>query len=177
MSTVHTGCTIYCYARYSVQRRENVRCPYCGNFNDKVIDSRTLANGSAIRRRRECTDCGYRFTSYERVEERPLMVVKKDGRRQPFDKEKLMRGIRRALEKRPVSGETIENLLNEIEDLAVMEGKKDSEISSARLGEIVLDILRRMDKVAYIRFASVYRHFENLEEFIAEIQKAEGEKK
>ena len=88
-----------------------------------------------------------------------------------------MRGIRRALEKRPVSGETIENLLNEIEDLAVMEGKKDSEISSARLGEIVLDILRRMDKVAYIRFASVYRHFENLEEFIAEIQKAEGEKK
>ena len=177
MSTVHTGCTIYCYARYSVQRRENVRCPYCGNFNDKVIDSRTLANGSAIRRRRECTDCGYRFTSYERVEERPLMVVKKDGRRQPFDKEKLMRGIRRALEKRPVSGETIENLLNEIEDLAVMEGKKDSEIASARLGEIVLDILRRMDKVAYIRFASVYRHFENLEEFIAEIQKAEGEKK
>ncbi|MBO8450803.1 MAG: transcriptional repressor NrdR [Spirochaetes bacterium] len=154
-----------------------MRCPYCGNFNDKVIDSRTLANGSAIRRRRECTDCGYRFTSYERVEERPLMVVKKDGRRQPFDKEKLMRGIRRALEKRPVSGETIENLLNEIEDLAVMEGKKDSEISSARLGEIVLDILRRMDKVAYIRFASVYRHFENLEEFIAEIQKAEGEKK
>ena len=148
-----------------------MRCPYCGNFNDKVIDSRTLANGSAIRRRRECTDCGYRFTSYERVEERPLMVVKKDGRRQP------MRGIRRALEKRPVSGETIENLLNEIEDLAVMEGKKDSEISSARLGEIVLDILRRMDKVAYIRFASVYRHFENLEEFIAEIQKAEGEKK
>ena len=154
-----------------------MRCPYCGNFNDKVIDSRTLANGSAIRRRRECTDCGYRFTSYERVEERPLMVVKKDGRRQPFDKEKLMRWIRRALEKRPVSGETIENLLNEIEDLAVMEGKKDSEISSARLGEIVLDILRRMDKVAYIRFASVYRHFENLEEFIAEIQKAEGEKK
>lgn len=154
-----------------------MRCPYCGNFNDKVIDSRTLANGSAIRRRRECTDCGYRFTSYERVEERALMVVKKDGRRQPFDKEKLMRGIRRALEKRPVSGETIENLLNEIEDLAVMEGKKDSEISSARLGEIVLDILRRMDKVAYIRFASVYRHFENLEEFIAEIQKAEGEKK
>ena len=154
-----------------------MRCPYCGNFNDKVIDSRTLANGSAIRRRRECTDCGYRFTSYERVEERPLMVVKKDGRRQPFDKEKLMRGIRRALEKRPVSGETIENLLNEIEDLAVMEGKKDSEISSARLGEIVLDILRRMDKVAYIRFASVYRHFDNLEEFIAEIQKAEGEKK
>ncbi len=154
-----------------------MRCPYCGNFNDKVIDSRTLANGSAIRRRRECTDCGYRFTSYERVEERPLMVVKKDGRRQPFDKEKLMRGIRRALEKRPVSGETIENLLNEIEDLAVMEGKKDSEIASARLGEIVLDILRRMDKVAYIRFASVYRHFENLEEFIAEIQKAEGEKK
>lgn len=154
-----------------------MRCPYCGNFNDKVIDSRTLANGSAIRRRRECTDCGYRFTSYERVEERPLMVVKKDGRRQPFDKEKLMRGIRRALEKRPVSGETIENLLNEIEDLAVMEGKKDSEIPSARLGEIVLDILQRMDKVAYIRFASVYRHFENLEEFIAEIQKAEGEKK
>ncbi len=150
-----------------------MRCPYCGSFNDKVLDSRTLASGLKIRRRRECMDCGYRFTSYERVEERPLMVVKKDGRRQPFDRPKLERGISRALEKRPFSGNTIENILNEVEDIAIMEGKKEGEIASSRLGEIVLDKLYETDKVAYIRFASVYRHFDNLEEFILEIQKAE----
>ncbi len=158
------------------QVRCPVRCPYCGGFNDKVLESRTLANGATIRRRRECIDCGYRFTSYEKIEDRQLMVVKKDGRREPFDRGKLGRGISRALEKRPFSSDMIENLLNEIEDLAVMEGKKNGEISSPRLGEIVLRKLYSMDKVAYIRFASVYKHFENLEEFISEVKKAEGEK-
>lgn len=150
-----------------------MRCPYCGSFNDKVIDSRILASGSKIRRRRECLDCGYRFTSYESIEERQLMVIKKDGRRQPFDRAKLERGIRRALEKRPFSNAAIENILNEIEDAAVMEGKKEGEIASSRLGEIVLEELYKSDKVAYIRFASVYRHFDNLDEFILAIQKAE----
>ena len=150
-----------------------MRCPYCGSFNGKVIDSRILASGSKIRRRRECTDCGYRFTSYESVEERQLMVVKKDGRRQPFDRQKLERGLTRALEKRPFSNAAIENLLNEIEDAVAIEGKRDGEIASSRLGEIVLDKLYKTDKVAYIRFASVYRHFDNLDEFILAIKKAE----
>jgi len=152
-----------------------VRCPHCGSFDDKVIESRTLANGDSIRRRRECIACGYRFTSYERIEEKPFMVVKRDGRRQPFDRKKLEHGIERALEKRPVSGMTIENVINEIEDQAVMAGKGAHEIPSSSLGELVLAKLHAVDKVAYIRFASVYRHFENLEEFISEVKKVEGE--
>lgn len=152
-----------------------MRCPHCGSFDDKVIESRTLANGDSIRRRRECIGCGYRFTSYERIEEKPFMVVKRDGRRQPFDRKKLEHGIERALEKRPVSGMTIENVINEIEDQAVMAGKGAHEIPSSSLGELVLAKLHEVDKVAYIRFASVYRHFENLEEFISEVKKVEGE--
>jgi len=152
-----------------------VRCPHCGSFDDKVIESRTLANGDSIRRRRECIACGYRFTSYERIEEKPFMVVKRDGRRQPFDRKKLEHGIERALEKRPVSGMTIENVVNEIEDQAVITGKASHEIPSSSLGELVLAKLHSVDKVAYIRFASVYRHFENLEEFISEVKKVEGE--
>lgn len=152
-----------------------MRCPHCGSFDDKVIESRTLANGDSIRRRRECIACGYRFTSYERIEEKPFMVVKRDGRRQPFDRKKLEHGIERALEKRPVSGMTIENVINEIEDQAVMAGKGAHEIPSSSLGELVLAKLHAVDKVAYIRFASVYRHFENLEEFISEVKKVEGE--
>ena len=100
-----------------------MRCPYCGKLDDKVIESRTMANGESIRRRRECLDCGYRFTSYERIEEKPFMVVKRDGRRQPFDRSKLEKGIQRALEKRSVATSTIENLINEIEDEAIMRGK------------------------------------------------------
>lgn len=152
-----------------------MRCPHCGSFDDKVIESRTLANGDSIRRRRECIACGYRFTSYERIEEKPFMVIKRDGRRQPFDRKKLEHGIERALEKRPVSGMTIENVVNEIEDQAVMSGKTAHEIPSSTLGELVLAKLHGVDKVAYIRFASVYRHFENLEEFISEVKKVEGE--
>jgi transcriptional repressor NrdR len=152
-----------------------MRCPHCGNIEDKVIESRTLANGEAIRRRRECINCNYRFTSYERLEDKQFMVVKRDGRREPFDREKLERGVERALEKRPVSQMQIESLVNEIEDTTAILSKGNREISSTVLGDLVLERLGSIDKVAYIRFASVYRHFENLDEFIREIQKVGGE--
>lgn len=154
-----------------------MRCPYCGSLDDRVIESRTMANGENIRRRRECLSCGYRFTSYERIEEKPLMVIKRDGRRQPFDPQKLEKGIQRALEKRPVSTNMMENLVTEIEDQAVMQAKSSREISTSDLGELVLQRLNEIDKVAYIRFASVYKHFENLDEFINEVNKVGGSKK
>ena len=146
-----------------------MRCPYCGSLDDKVIESRTMANGESLRRRRECVSCGYRFTSYERIEEKPFMVIKRDGRRQPFDRTKLEKGIDRALEKRPVATSMIENIINDIEDRAIIAGKANREISTAELGEFVLERLYEIDKVAYIRFASVYKHFENLEEFVTEV--------
>jgi transcriptional repressor NrdR len=151
-----------------------VRCPHCGNFDDKVIESRTLANGEAIRRRRECNGCGFRFTSYERIEDKPFMVIKRDGRREPFDRSKIERGVQRALEKRPVSQMSIENLVNEIEDSSAILGKMNHEIDTAVIGNLVLEKLGVMDKVAYIRFASVYRHFKNLDEFVREIKNMEG---
>jgi transcriptional repressor NrdR len=152
-----------------------MRCPHCGNFDDKVIESRTLANGEAIRRRRECTGCGFRFTSYERIEDKLFMVIKKKGRREPFDRTKIERGVQRALEKRPVSQMNIESLVNEIEDAAALQGN-NHEISAAAIGDLVLEKLKTLDKVAYIRFASVYRHFENMNEFIREIRKMGGNK-
>ena len=150
-----------------------MRCPHCGNFDDKVIDSRTLANGDAIRRRRECNGCGYRFTSYERIEDKQFMVIKRDGRLEPFAREKIERGVQRALEKRPVSQMSIENLINEIEDAAAIKGKGNRELAAAAIGDLVMEKLSALDKVAYIRFASVYQHFENVEEFVREIQKLE----
>jgi transcriptional repressor NrdR len=147
-----------------------MRCPHCGNVEDKVIESRTLANGDAVRRRRECINCNYRFTSYEKIDERQFMVVKKDERREPFDREKLERGVVRALEKRPFSPMQIENLVNEIEDETAILSKGSREISSSVIGELVLKKLSALDKVAYIRFASVYKSFNNLEEFIEEIK-------
>lgn len=151
-----------------------MRCPYCGKTDDKVLESRTMGNGETIRRRRECISCGYRFTSYERIEEKPFMVVKRDGRREPFERAKIEKGITRALEKRPVSAGMIEILVNEIEDTAVMKGRGTREITTGELGELVLARLYGIDKVAYIRFASVYKHFENLEEFVNEVKKVEG---
>ena len=151
-----------------------MRCPHCGNFDDKVIESRTLANGDAIRRRRECNGCGYRFTSYERVEDKQFMVIKRGGRREPFAREKIERGVRRSLEKRPVSQMSIENLINEIEDAVAIMGKASHEIDSAAIGDLVLEKLGVLDRVSYIRFASVYHHFENVDEFIREIQKFSG---
>jgi transcriptional repressor NrdR len=134
-----------------------------------------LANGEAIRRRRECNGCGYRFTSYERIEDKQFMVIKKDSRREPFDRNKIEKGVQRALEKRPVSQMSIENLVNEIEDQVAILGKVNHEIESIAIGDLILEKLRSIDKVAYIRFASVYRRFENLEEFIHEIQKVGGD--
>ena len=150
-----------------------MRCPNCGNLEDKVLESRTMVNGESIRRRRECLSCGYRFTSYERIDEKPFMVVKRDGRRQPFDRQKLEKGIERALEKRPVSTNMVEQFSNDIEDMAIKQGKEAREISTSQLGELVLEKLSTIDKVAYIRFASVYRHFETLDEFIDEVKNIE----
>ena len=144
-----------------------MRCPYCGSLDDKVVESRALAHGDSIRR----LSCGYRFTSYEHIEEKPLMVIKRDGRREPFDRQKLERGIQRSLEKRPVSMTAIENIITDIEDSAVMNSKTTKEITSALLGEMVLARLYSVDKVAYIRFASVYKQFNDLDEFVNEVQK------
>ena len=148
-----------------------MRCPHCGNFDDKVIESRTLAAGEAIRRRRECNGCSYRFTSYERIEDKQFMVVKRDGRREPFDRLKIEKGVERAMEKRPFSSMQIESLVNDIEDQAEIDGRVSHEISTRDLGELVLEKIGKIDKVAYVRFASVYRHFENPDEFIRGIKK------
>ncbi len=143
-----------------------MKCPLCENMDDKVIESRQNISGTSIRRRRECNACGYRFTSYEKVEEIPLMVIKKDETRQPFDIKKMERGIQRAVEKRPVSQMKVDAILHEIEDEANLRGKSSHEIPSVELGEMVMTQLHALDKVAYVRFASVYRHFENVEEFV-----------
>ncbi|MCL2043507.1 MAG: transcriptional regulator NrdR [Treponema sp.] len=148
-----------------------MRCPHCGSVEDKVIESRTLANGEAIRRRRECERCKFRFTSYERTEDNQLMVIKRDGRREPFAREKIESGIERALEKRPVSRMQIESMVNEIEDETAIASKGSREIDSKVIGDLILERLSALDKVAYIRFASVYRHFEDLNEFMQEITK------
>jgi transcriptional repressor NrdR len=148
-----------------------MRCPHCACIDDKVIESRTLANGEAIRRRRECERCGYRFTSYERTEDSQFMVIKRDGRREPFAREKIERGIDRALEKRPVSRMQIESMVNELEDETAILSKGSREIATKVIGDLILERLSELDKVAYIRFASVYRHFENLDEFMREINK------
>ncbi len=152
-----------------------MQCPRCKQLEDKVIESRSLANGRSIRRRRECLSCGYRFTSYERIEEKPLMVIKKStGRREPFDRGKIEKGIQQAVRKRPVSQLDIENMLDELEENVMMIGRTSHEISSSEIGKMVLDKLYHLDRVAYVRFASVYRNFENVEEFIQEIETLSG---
>jgi len=147
-----------------------MRCPYCGSLEDKVIETRQNISGTAIRRRRECYSCRYRFTSYEQIEEKKLMVIKKDGSREPFDITKISRGLEKSLEKRPVSTEKTEELLHIIEDEAYMIGKNSMEITTGEVGDIVLKHLFNVDKVAYVRFASVYRMFNNVNEFIREIE-------
>lgn len=148
-----------------------MRCPKCQSLEDRVIESRTLADGRTIRRRRECEACGYRFTSYERVEEKQLMVVKKNGeRREPFDREKLEKGIQQAVRKRSISQSQILTIIDELEEQANMAAMDSREVTAAQLGEMVLDRLFRLDQVAYIRFASVYRNFESLDEFVREVE-------
>lgn len=147
-----------------------MKCPRCLTDDDKVLETRILAQGGVIRRRRLCLNCDFRFTSYERVEERPLTVVKRDDSRELFSREKLRRGIITAVRKRPVSQETIENMLDEIEEEAHIASGNTHEIPSRDVGEMIIARLQRIDTVAYLRFLSVYRNFENAEEFIQEIR-------
>lgn len=148
-----------------------MRCPRCSHPDSRVVESRTLAEGRAVRRRRECLNCEYRFTSYERIDEKPLMVVKRHGnRREPWDRTKVETGVRQALRKRPISQTQIEALVDELEDAALQAGMESHEITSTQVGEMVLERLRAIDDVAYVRFASVYRAFDDLDEFVAEIR-------
>lgn len=147
-----------------------MRCPHCAALEDKVIESRQNSSGTAIRRRRECESCGYRFTSYELIEEKPIMVIKRDGRREPFDRIKLEKGIRKSTEKRPIPQNVVEETIQNVEDEALMSSRSTHEISSQELGEMVLRKLYDIDRVAYVRFASVYKMFDNVEEFIKEIE-------
>lgn len=145
------------------QHRKQVKCPYCGYQEDKVLDSRTVRDGEEVKRRRECLACGRRFTTYEHIEEMQVMVIKKDQSREPFDRNKVLRGMRSACEKRPVSVETLESAVDEIERAIYDSGRK--EISSAEIGDMVIEKLKTLDQVAYVRFASVYRQFEDVTQF------------
>ena len=146
-----------------------MKCPYCGYLEDKVIDSRPTDEGEAIRRRRECIKCQKRFTTYEKVESLPLMVVKKDKTRQAFDREKLLNGLLRACEKRPVSANDLERLVDQIECQAY--NALEREITSQEIGEMVMEHLKNVDEVAYVRFASVYRQFRDINTFMDELIK------
>ena len=146
-----------------------MKCPYCAFLESKVVDSRPADEGSSIRRRRECLSCHKRFTTYETMESLPLMVVKKDGSRQSFDRSKVLSGIIRACEKRPVPYQAMEGLVAEIEQ--VLQNQMDREISSAQIGELVMERLKQLDEVAYFRFASVYREFKYIDTFLAELNK------
>lgn len=145
-----------------------MKCPFCGSIRDRVIDSRTSKDGGSIRRRRECLSCGKRFTSYETVEEMIPMVIKKDGRRESFDRAKILGGLKKACEKRPISINDLESVVDSIEKKLVNMGTK--EIPSSWIGEEVMSSLREMDKVAYVRFASVYRQFKDINEFLQEVR-------
>jgi transcriptional repressor NrdR len=144
-----------------------MKCPDCGNFEDKVIETRESKERNYIRRRRECLNCEKRFTTYEKIEDIPLMVVKKDGRREEFDIDKVRKGLYRAVEKRPIPIKQIEQIAFQVEELV---GNSDKEIATRRIGEYIMEKLKALDKVAYVRFASVYLEFKSLEEFLTELQ-------
>ena len=152
-----------------------MRCPYCENPDTKVIDSRPTEEGHAIRRRRGCESCGKRFTTYEKVEESIIMIIKKDGRREAFDRGKVMNGIVKACEKRPVSMAEIERIVDEIE--RGLNNMMEKEIDSTFIGELIMDQLKKVDEVAYVRFASVYRQFTDVNTFVREIEKLIGNHK
>ncbi|MFA5575977.1 MAG: transcriptional regulator NrdR [Tissierellaceae bacterium] len=144
-----------------------MKCPFCSYDESKVIDSRPIGEGQAIRRRRECISCGKRFTTYEKIEETPLVVVKKGGNRQTYDRNKLLNGIMKACEKRPVSMDTIEGIVDEIERSISLE----KEVTSEAIGEMVMNMMKNIDDVAYVRFASVYRQFKDINSFMEELKK------
>jgi transcriptional repressor NrdR len=145
-----------------------MKCPYCGHLGDKVVDSRESKEGEVIRRRRECLECAKRFTSYERIDEIPYMVVKKDGSRERFERQKLIAGLLKACEKRPVSVAALEGIADQVEQR--LQERPEKEISTEEIGAFVMQELRRLDKVAYVRFASVYRHFRDIGEFMTELK-------
>jgi len=153
---------------------ERLRCPFCGNEETKVLESRQIEEGTAIRRRRECESCSRRFTTFEKYEDVPLIVVKKDGRREEFSRQKLKAGILKACEKRPVSIEQIDNMVFQIEK--GLRNKYDREVSSKIIGERVMDLLVHLDEIAYIRFASVYREFKDTQRFLEELHELLGKK-
>ncbi len=157
----------------AVVGKKIMRCPKCGNQDDKVIDSRASKEGSTIRRRRECIGCGHRFTTYEEIEHEGLVVVKRDGRREQFSKEKLLSGVRKACQKRPISPKAIEDLVEKIVD--EITDKYDGEVPGMAIGERVMEGLRELDEVAYVRFASVYRRFQEATEFVQAVKKLEEE--
>jgi transcriptional repressor NrdR len=144
-----------------------VRCPFCNYAEDKVVDSRESKEGESIRRRRECLKCGKRFTTYERIDEVPYMVVKKDGRRERFDRQKVLSGLMRACEKRPISIGKLEQIVNEAE--AYVTDAPERERTTTELGELIMQRLKKLDTVAYVRFASVYRDFKDAKEFMSEL--------
>jgi len=145
-----------------------MKCPFCSHLEDKVVDSREGRDGLVIRRRRECLGCSRRFTSYERIDEIPFMVVKKDGKREPFDRNKVLAGLRRACEKRPVSPAALEAVADEVEQM--LQESSEREIPTQTIGEVVIERLKDLDKVAYVRFASVYRQFEDVDQFMKELK-------
>lgn len=146
-----------------------MKCPFCGFEESKVIDSRPTDEGQRIRRRRECLKCGKRFTTYEIIESLPIIVIKKDKSRETFNRDKLMTGLLRACEKRPVSIDTLDNMIDEIE--TVLQNSLDREVSSEKIGELVMEKLKKIDEVAYVRFASVYRQFKDINTFMHELNK------
>jgi transcriptional repressor NrdR len=152
-----------------------MKCPNCGKEEDRVLDTRAAHDGDAIRRRRECSACNYRYTTYEYIERTPIAVIKRDGGSEPFDRNKLITGVSLACAKRPITRTQIEKVVNDIEITLADDYK--SEVASRDLGEMVLARLAKIDQVAYVRFASVYRAFENVEQFISEIEKSSNKKK
>ncbi len=145
-----------------------MKCPFCGHDEDKVIDSRSSEEGRSIRRRRECLNCEKRFTTYENIEETSLMVIKKDGRRESFDRKKILAGIKKACEKRPISTQGIEELTDKIE--YTLQSKFEKEVESKQIGELLMELLYDLDEVAYVRFASVYRQFKDINQFMKELR-------
>lgn len=152
-----------------------MRCPFCGKNDDRVVDSRESRDGMTIRRRRECLECHRRFTSYEQIEDIPYLVVKSDGRREPFNRGKLLAGLRRASEKRPIPANTLDEIVETIE--TDLHQREEREISTREVGAAVMDWLRRLDPVAYVRFASVYRRFEDVGAFVQEVESLLNEPK
>ena len=146
-----------------------MRCFYCGNIDSKVVDSRSTDDGTAIRRRRECLVCGKRFTTYEKIESVPIIVIKKDKSRQAFDREKLQRGIMNACASRPVSMDMVDKILDDIE--GTIHNSLEREVASEKIGEMVMDRLREIDEVSYVRFASVYKQFKDIDTFRKELER------